>query len=663
MKVVTHDDRCKQFIVATAYLEHAGRLTQHVRRLKLIRFMRLRARLLLTYVLFWLIFFESSRVLFLAYEWRHASSVGFRLLASTFFHGFPMDVSAACAVALIPVCLVARDGFVPSSLTRRLLVGYTLISLLLAALAVVADLEMFRVWGFRIDSTALRYLASPSEAFASALGSPLILLIGIFLAVLGAAIGGFWLAVLPLIEHLPLVTRRESFLLLGILLPAFAIIAQGGFRWRIPLAPGSVFFSRDPFANSAAVNPVWNLFESLTHFSDEGSVETFASPAFANRIIDSLLLRSSMSEGIPRTKLLAKRPSRIVLLFWEGFTAKIAEPLGGLNGVTPGFTRLAKEGILFDSLYASGSRTTNGMVAVLSGLPSHPRTSPLNSAARSAALPSLSAALSAAGYRTGFYYGGSLEFDNRNRYLLSSGYDEVVDKKSFDAKFYGSRWGVQDPYTLNRLFGAFESGSKPLFAVTLTLSSHEPFGVPGQVRIAGNDSEHRFLNAQAFTDAAVYRFIERLKATSQWDSTLVIIVADHGSPYPFRGTAFARAPEQYRIPMLWLGGALAMRDTVIHHTLAQFDIPKILLAQLGLPSEQFVWSKDIFAPSATSFGYYSFPNGFGFVDGTGSYVFDNGARSIVQKSGHPAVAAVQAGRALQQAVTQQYIDLSKRHHN
>lgn len=137
-----------------------------------------------------------------------------------------------------------------------------------------------------------------------------------------------------------------------------------------------------------------------------------------------------------------------------------------------------------------------------------------------------------------------------------------------------------------------DSVTAPLFAVTLTLSSHEPFTVPGPVSVPGSTSGARFLNAQSYTDRAVSTFVERTKKAPWWDSTLVIVIADHGSPYPALGSPLASASGQYRIPMLWLGGALAVRDTVIHRIGSQSDIPNTLLAQLGIVHSQYRWSKD-----------------------------------------------------------------------
>lgn len=111
-----------------------------------------------------------------------------------------------------------------------------------------------------------------------------------------------------------------------------------------------------------------------------------------------------------------------MLIIWESLTTKIVEPLGGKPGITPNFSRLAHEGILFDGLYASGERTPKGLPAILSGFPSQPMAMVLESADKSAGLPSLNRTFAAAGYRTVFVYGGNPAFVNIRRYLLSTGF-------------------------------------------------------------------------------------------------------------------------------------------------------------------------------------------------------------------------------------------------
>ena len=65
--------------------------------------------------------------------------------------------------------------------------------------------------------------------------------------------------------------------------------------------------------------------------------------------------------------------------------------------------------------------------------------------------------------------------------------------------------------------------------------------------------------------------------------------------------------------MLWLGGALNTRDTIIHKIGSQTDIPVTILKQLELPSEDFQFGKDLFSNDSKSFAYYAFSDGIGFL--------------------------------------------------
>lgn len=65
--------------------------------------------------------------------------------------------------------------------------------------------------------------------------------------------------------------------------------------------------------------------------------------------------------------------------------------------------------------------------------------------------------------------------------------------------------------------------------------------------------------------------------------------------------------------MLWLGGALNTRDTIINNIGSQTDIPVTILKQLGLPSEDFQFGKDLFSNDSKSFAYYAYNDGIGFL--------------------------------------------------
>jgi len=74
--------------------------------------------------------------------------------------------------------------------------------------------------------------------------------------------------------------------------------------------------------------------------------------------------------------------------------------------------------------------------------------------------------------------------------------------------------------------------------------------------------------------------------------------------------------------MLWIGGAVKI-DTLISRYASQTDIPKTLLNQLGLSSEEFIYSKDILSDSYGNFALYTYNNGFGYVSDSVKFSHDN----------------------------------------
>src|SRR5690606_40395431 len=106
-------------------------------------------------------------------------------------------------------------------------------------------------------------------------------------------------------------------------------------------------------------------------------------------------------------------------------------------------------------------------------------------------------------------------------------------------------------------------------------SSDLPFEVPMEAQIKGQDEESLFLNSLYYTDKSLGDFIRELKKMPLYEETLIIIIADHGHRMPLSSKNHDK--EKFHIPMLWLGGAIAVQDTVINTLSSQTDLAATLL--------------------------------------------------------------------------------------
>jgi hypothetical protein len=107
--------------------------------------------------------------------------------------------------------------------------------------------------------------------------------------------------------------------------------------------------------------------------------------------------------------------------------------------------------------------------------------------------------------------------------------------------------------------------------------------------------------------------------------------------------------------MLWLGGALAVRDTVVPVIGSQTDLAATVLAQLNIDHTVFKFSRNLLALDYQPFAYYAFHHGFGFVQPHGRYVFDTEGSFFIQKEGAIDSLDLKKGKALLQLTYQDYL--------
>lgn len=443
---------------------------------------------------------------------------------------------------------------------------------------------------------------------------------------------------------------------IGLLLFFSLIIPiRGGFQLA-PINQSTVYFSTLPFANHAAVNCVWNFMISTF----EKSADTHNPFIYTGQKDAEMTVKSLFNQESDSTVFLINPSAKtnVLIITYESLTAKVIERLGSrYKGVTPNFDSLCKEGVLFSNIYATGDRTDKGLIGVLSGHPAMPKVSLLESSRKATQLPVLSAFFNKNAYSTAFYYGGETEFANMKSYLLNGGFSKIVDKTAFNKADLSSKWGAFDHVVFRRVNEDLDKMPAPFFVNLLTLSSHEPFEVPTDWQQKNEpvlDSlDDKFIRVHKYSDAALGEFIRTAKQKDWWKNTLIIIVADHSSQHLEPKEDWF---ERFHIPMLWLGGALTVRDTTIETVGSQGDIAATLLAQLHIKCDTaFQFSKNILDKKQTPFAYFAFRQGFGFVQKKGGFVFDTEGGFVRQKRGIIDSSDVKMGKAYLQTTFQNYI--------
>lgn len=583
--------------------------------------MRERLRIFLLLTAFWLSFMIVARIIFLAYNYELSDNLTISEISLALLYGLRMDASMAgyflAAYGLLLTISAIRNWmWIP-----RVINVLTISLLVFCTLVIVVDMELYRHWGFRLNTTPFLYIGKaamtsiPLSVYASE--------IAIFLVVFSVFAMIFHKRIYPLIRYMG-ETQPKNAAVLFIISALMFLPIRGSFTVA-PMNPGFVYFHNSkPYANHAAVNVLWTFIRSF-----KGSGIKYPNDFFDRSRTTELFHNLYASQGATLPLLKTDRPN-IIMVVLESFTADVIEPLGGVPGITPHLNELCSEGILFDSIYASGDRTDKGLISILSGFPAQPQTSIIKYPAKSQRLPLLNQELRSLGYRTSFIYGGDIDFAYFRSYLNTSGFDRITELDDFDQDLYTSKWGVHDHYMFEKAMAELDTASGPFFKVILTLSSHEPFDVPAKPLIKKTDPESLFLNSCHYTDESLARFIRYCKKKPWWDNTVVILVADHGHRFP-RDKQLSDK-ERFRIPLLIVGGAIRS-DTVIHKIGSQTDIAATLLHQLNAKAEKFTYSKNLAAPDSKPFAAYFFNDGYGFVTPRCYIVYDNQGRRFLRQDG------------------------------
>jgi phosphoglycerol transferase MdoB-like AlkP superfamily enzyme len=599
------------------------------------------------YALFWLIYFFFARLFFIMMQFHIAVQNNIGGLLGTFLHGSKLDISTIGYYMILPVLFAVFSLYFNRDWYRYFIRWYTYFLIIFSTVLVVADANLYSYWGFRMDYTPMLYLKTPGEAMASVstikiilFATTIILISTLFIflynKIIDRMFGGF---------------KRMRYWIPGmlffmVLCGALIIPMRGGFGVA-PINAGTVYFSKKMFLNHTAINAVWNVGTSAFTQKPVKNPYEFGDLKSATVMVDSLTVKG----GVPQKVLNITRPN-IIIIVLESFSGYLIGPIGGDTLYTPNFNRFIREGVFFSEFYASGTRTDKAMPAILNGYPAQPAQSIIKEPKKSQSLPSLVKILIENGYNSSFWYGGEINFANFNSFVIGSGFQNIITKNNFDPVNYNSKWGVHDHVLFKTIQDSMKSVKEPFLNVILTLSSHEPFDVPMEPVFKGKDDITKYRNSVYYSDRSLGAFIDWAKETPWWKNTLVVLVADHCARVYEDWPIYEQ--KVFKIPMLWLGGALQERGISIRKLGSQVDIPLTLLNQLGI-SGSFPFAKDLLSDKSKSFAFYTFNEGFGFITDSSAYFYDHKQKMPVLKNGKEPDYAGENGKAYLQVLFNDYL--------
>lgn len=286
-----------------------------------------------------------------------------------------------------------------------------------------------------------------------------------------------------------------------------------------------------------------------------------------------------------------KRPRNVILISVESLSASFVGAYGSSQGLTPKIDALARDGMKFERVFATGTRTVRGLDALSLGTPPIPGQAIMRRPGNEH-LATIGELLEHQGFSTFFFYGGYGYFDNMNAYFGANDY-RVVDRTDFpqETVMFENVWGVADEALFDNVLRTLDTKAttdKRFFAHIMTTSNHRPYTYPdGRIDIPSPGGRN---GAVKYTDYAIGKFIQDAKSKPWFNDTLFVIVADHCASVAGK----TKLPvNNYHIPLIFYAPTL-LKPATYAPMVSQVDIAPTLIEVLGMNGDDHFFGRSFF---------------------------------------------------------------------
>ncbi len=495
--------------------------------------------------------------------WCIAFLVTGTLLRAALIQATPTDISAtwlfvagfwsdlqALAVTTLPIVVFSWIG-------TRVMRFAMFVALAVLLIFTIAELFFWYEFESRLDRLVFHYLAYPVEVISFLEDQFYLSLVIVPLALALAIIYWPFRRVAP-IAPLPAIVLAT----LGVAVVAFGKpIFLGGDRW----------------ANQIASNGYLGILTAarvdVANWRGHYPAATSPAPPGSKR---------------KRSPPLSHTPRHVILVIEESFAGATWTQPELRAKYLPELSQLIPKSLYFSEIYATGSRTTRGLEAILNGFPPLPGIAAVERDGVDR-LPSLPRTMAQNGFYTTFVYGGWPDFSNLSTYWRAIGFEDVYDRYDFSEPAFETSWGVADELLFEKIItvmNAEVAQRERVFLATLTVTHHRPYDFPAG-RVPHAADERSSAHAMAYADWALGRFLENAAREPWFNETLFVIVADHGARIEGRPLI---PVSSYRVPLLLYAPDL-IEPRNIDHLGSTMSLAPTLVDLLGLTdSETFFGS-------------------------------------------------------------------------
>jgi len=329
----------------------------------------------------------------------------------------------------------------------------------------------------------------------------------------------------------------------------------------------------------------------------------------------------------------------ILFFVLESTPAEYITPYNKKYNATPFLDSIQSSAILFDAFYSHVPATNKSLVSLLCS--TYPYLSYKLITAEKPAIkwPSISAELKETGYRTSFFNAGDNRYQGAEDFLKNRKIDTIQDYRTGSCSgvtFSKVRFanlnldGIKDScLSVNFLNWVDENATIPFFSMLWTFQTHYPYYSTGKSIDFNTNNKflEKYLNGLQEADEALKQLVEGLQRRNLFNSTLIVVVGDHGEAFGRHGqTSHAGGifEENLHIPLMLINPILFHGERM-PQVGGINDIAPTVMSILNKPIPDIWQGENLFSTNRRKKVYFFNPYSdilFGFREGDYKFIYN-----------------------------------------
>jgi len=499
-------------------------------------------------VFFWIfcvMFFLLFRISFILMNHNEiGTSIRFGEYFDVFFMGFRFDVTVSAYFLVLPfVSLLLLSPFGRVKLIAKIRRGFQFLFIILSTLICVTTLNYYREYNDQFNHFLFLGLYDDQKAVLKTVLEDFnpFLNIGIVTLILIISFKIFKYfknktVVLNVLRKNVKLPYKIALVVLSLL--CFVGSIRGGLG-KNPAMRKWASVSSDGFLNKTIINPFRSLnyaikdFKSLNELSGDNPYGVFEVTNKSSSIVTEILKKSAKGATI-------EKPKQIFLVVMESYDSwPLLDKYKGF-GLSGRLKSIESKGMSFPNFLPSAESTLNSFGAITTGVPyvgvNINQIGAINPPFKS----SIFEQFKKLGYKTNFFYGGFLSWQNVGGLIKNQGADNLYSAPNAGGKTDSGVWGIEDEKLFDLVYNTVDKNTNSI-NVILTTSYHPPYKIDVYekgFKYKGKedlpiDAQQLYTGAMSFkalghlwySDKAIGDFVD--KAETKFPEALFCFTGDH----------------------------------------------------------------------------------------------------------------------------------------